>query len=226
VVRSVRDRWQRFEVSSDAYLSVTGMLLLLIVVPIVTPTDNGSNPVLTSVIAGGAATLAMAASQARLWMIRTAWIAWLAVIVAFIIPGGQGEVTLLASTILGLLLISAPFVILKRIARHEVVTATTMWGAIAAYLSLGIAFSFIYAAIYGYWPEAFNNVLGGGLGEFNYFSFVTLTTLGYGDITPIYESTRALVVFQTVIGQIFLVVVVARVVSLLGTGRRLGKERD
>jgi uncharacterized membrane protein len=70
-------------------------------------------------------------------------------------------------------------------------------------------------------PDAFEAVIEGGLGEFNYFSFVTMTTLGYGDITPVTDLARAVVVFQTIMGQIFLVVVVARVVSLLGTGRTM-----
>ena len=115
----------------------------------------------------------------------------------------------------------AGFVIVRRIAKHEIITGTTMWGAIAAYLALGIAFSFIFATIHGLDPDAFNAVIDGGLGEFNYFSFVTMTTLGYGDITPVTDLARALVIFQTIMGQIFLVVVVARVVSLLGTGRTM-----
>jgi hypothetical protein len=53
-----------------------------------------------------------------------------------------------------------------------------------------------------------------------------MTTVGYGDITPVTDVARAVVVFQTIMGQIFLVVVVARVVSLLGTGRTMRTARN
>ena len=218
----IRTRWQRFERSADAYRAVTILLLLLIVVPIATP-QNVEEGALTAVMSGAAATLALAASQARRWAVLTAAIAWLVVVLPFFIPGEQVNLVEAAAIVLAVLLISAPVVILRRIAKHDEVTATTMWGAVAAYLSLGIALSFIYASIYSIDAGSFVNVIDGGFGEFNYFSFVTMTTLGYGDITPVSDLTRALVVFQTVIGQIYLVVVVARVVSLLGSGRRLGR---
>lgn len=219
-------RWQRFERSSDAYLAVTVMLLLLILVPIALSPGKEFSGTLTAIIAGGAATLAMAASEARPWAVRISWLAWVTVVGAFVIPGGHAAVVGVASLILGVLLIATPFVIVRRIARHEIITGTTMLGAIAAYLALGIAFSFIFATIYRGNPESFKAVIDGGLGEFNYFSFVTMTTVGYGDITPVTNLARAVVVFQTIMGQIFLVVVVARVVSLLGTGRTMRKAQD
>lgn len=222
----IRNTWQRFESSSDAYLAVTGLLLLLIIVPIALPGEDGASGAVTPLIAGGAATLAMAASRAPRFAIRLSWLAWIAVTIASAVPGSQDEVVAVAAAVLGLLLIAAPVVILRRIARHTVVTATTLWGAIAAYLSVGVALSFSYATIYTLDAAAFTNVIDGGLGEFNYFSFVTMTTLGYGDITPTSDLTRALAVFQTIIGQIFLIVVVARVVSLLGSGERLRPNRD
>lgn len=222
----ISKRWQRFERSSDAYVTVTVMLLLLILVPIAVSPDKESSGILTAVIAGGAATLAMIASDAKPLAVRISFLAWITVVLALVIPGVQAVVVGIASLVLGVLLIATPAVIVRRIARHEIITGTTMWGAIAAYLSLGIAFSFIFATIYRANPDAFKSVVDGGLGEFNYFSFVTMTTLGYGDITPVTDLARAVVVFQTIMGQIFLVVVVARVVSLLGTGRTMRSAQD
>lgn len=94
-------------------------------------------------------------------------------------------------------------------------------GTIAVYLAVGLAFSLIYAAAKGFDTYAFPAMEGISLGEFNYFSFVTMTTLGYGDVTPPTDVPRAPAVLQTILGQIFLVVVVARVVSLLGSERNL-----
>ena len=80
-----------------------------------------------------------------------------------------------------------------------------------------MAFSLLYLLIFQADPNAFTNVTDESLGNFNYYSFVTMTTLGYGDISPVAEPARAMAVLQTLIGQIYLVVVVARVVSMLGS---------
>ncbi len=215
----LRKRWHRFEDEHNAYRIVTAMLLVLIIVPIALPPGRAALSTITAVLAGGAATLALAASHANIWGVRLALLAWGLTSMTFVLPGEQRAVVSAAFVVLGLLLIATPAVILRRIAQHKTVTAETMWGAVAAYLALGIAFSFVYEAINGFDTTAFSGVVDGVIGEFSYFSFVTMTTLGYGDIIPLADLPRALVVFQTLIGQIYLVVVVARVVSLLGSGQ-------
>jgi hypothetical protein len=217
-------RWQRFEASSDAYAAVAGLLLLMIVVPIIETPVTGSISFLLAVIAGGAATLALAASLVNRWAIRLSLLAWIVAVVGAVLPGSQRTTVTASAMILGAFLMFAPLAIIRRISRHERITATTVWGAIAAYLAVGIAFSIVYSVLFELNNEGFTPMLEGGMGVFNYFSFVTMTTLGYGDITPATELTRAVVVLQTVIGQIFLVVVVARVVALLGTGRTFRAE--
>ena len=222
----IRSRWLRFEHSRDAYLTVTVMLLLLIVVPFATGEQAKLGRTITSVIATLTVALSMAASAAKPWAIRASWLAGGVVIVASIITEPAQALSVAAVFGLGFLMIASPVLIVRRISRHDVITATTMWGAIAAYLSLGIAFSLIYAAIFSADADAFRSVTGVGLADFNYFSFVTMTTLGYGDITPVTDLARAVSVLQTVIGQIFLVVVVARVVTMLGTRRVLHPRQD
>jgi voltage-gated potassium channel Kch len=225
-VPETRNRWREFEESADAYRAVTLLLVLLIVVPIVTQPAWELTAVVTAILAGAAATLALAASDAHRWATRTSILAWAAAVVGTALPWVSDRFVALAMTILGLLMIAAPVVIIRRIGGHSKVTATTMWGAVSAYLSVGIAFSFIYAAIASVDAAAFTPSLGQGLGDANYFSFVTMTTLGYGDIAPASDPSRGLVVLETVVGQIFLVIVVARVVSLLGTDRKLRTRPD
>ncbi|MEK9811209.1 MAG: potassium channel family protein, partial [Candidatus Nanopelagicales bacterium] len=104
--------------------------------------------------------------------------------------------------------------VLVRVARQRVVTISTVFGALLAYALLGFAFASVYAAIdlatgdaiftQGVVPQA----------DYVYFSFVTLTTLGFGDLTPALDIIKRLVVVEALIGQIFLVVLVARLVSL------------
>jgi hypothetical protein len=103
------------------------------------------------------------------------------------------------------------------------------------YLQLGIAFSFVYRTIEHFDPGSFSGAGPMDGAALAYFSFVTLATLGYGDIVPTTQLARNLAVLETIIGQVFLVVVVARVVTTLGRmreiaptkeRRRMGKERD
>ena len=211
--------WRRFEHSSDAYLAVTAMLLVLIVAPIAISGFPKVERPLTAVLAGLTVGLSMAASKARTWLIYTALLASGAVLVATLIPGVGRALLTTGVLLLGVLMVITPIVILNRVARHDHITATTLWGTIAAYLAVGLAFSLFYAAANGFDANSFPAVEGISLGDFNYFSFVTMTTLGYGDVTPATELPRALTVLQTILGQIFLVVVVARVVSLLGRER-------
>ena len=210
------DQWRRFERSSDAYLTVTILLFLLIVLPILAQSSPRMEGIISAVIIGAAVTLSMAASNVRRWAIHISWIAGLVVLVAVLFEGTPDEVRITAAVILAVGMLATPAVILRRIGSHDQVSATTIWGAIAAYLAFGLAFSLMYSAVYQADPGAFANMADPRLGDTNYFSFVTMTTLGYGDITPLTAIPRALVVMQTLVGQIYLVVVVARVVSLLG----------
>ncbi len=211
--------WRRFENSSDAYLAVTAMLLLVIIAPIAVSGFPEIERPLTAVLAGLTVGLSMSASNARTWLIVLALLASGAVLVASLVPGVGRPMLTTGILVLGVLMVISPVVILNRVARHDHITATTLWGTIAAYLSIGLAFSLFYAAANGFDTTSFPAVEGISLGEFNYFSFVTMTTLGYGDVTPATDVPRALAVLQTILGQIFLVVVVARVVSLLGSER-------
>jgi Ion channel len=119
------------------------------------------------------------------------------------------------------LVLIAPAVILNRIIRHETIGLETILGAICVYVLIAIAFAGIYAGINDGEPGGFfaqhvvvNNV------DFLYFSFVTITTVGYGDLTAGTSTGRVLVTFEALIGQIFLVTLVARLVAMYGVRRR------
>jgi uncharacterized membrane protein len=123
--------------------------------------------------------------------------------------------------IMFVLVLVAPVVILNRIIRHETVGLETILGAICVYVLIAIAFAGIYAGINDSEPTGFfaqqvtpNNV------DYLYFSFVTITTVGYGDLTAGTSTGRVLVTFEALIGQIFLVTLVARLVSMYGVSRR------
>ena len=101
---------------------------------------------------------------------------------------------------------------LQEVFRHKEVDFQTIYAAICGYLIMGImgtiTFSFIHRTI----PGSFSNTTNESL-EFLYFSFITLTTLGYGDITPIHSIPRSLVILFSVSGQLYLTILVALLIG-------------
>ncbi len=112
--------------------------------------------------------------------------------------------------------------------RGTAVSAEHLYAALSAYLLAGLFFSVLYLVIEQTWPGSF---AGTGArearGQFSpasamYFSFVTQATLGYGDIVPASEVARGLAIVQAVAGQLYLAVMVARLVSLYVRGSQKG----
>lgn len=105
------------------------------------------------------------------------------------------------------------------IVRSHAVTTELILGAINIYLMMGVAFAFMFGLIEHLQPGSFT-----GLGELTpllnpvfplvYFSFVTLTTLGYGDIAPITSFGMTAAYIEAIFGQLYLAILVARLVGL------------
>jgi voltage-gated potassium channel Kch len=107
--------------------------------------------------------------------------------------------------------------VLLIIAKSEKVTRETIFAAIVAYLLIALMWSFLYMILELTSPGSFSFPDWGSRVErmrFEYLSFVTITTLGYGDITPITDKASALVIIEAVVGQIYLVVLVAWLVGM------------
>ena len=108
--------------------------------------------------------------------------------------------------------------ILRDVLRSEAVTWDKIQGAVCAYLLIGVTWGAIYAWIGLRDPQAFSGALQGFTADptasMTYFSFVTLTTLGYGDITPLTPSARSLATLEAIIGQFYVAVIVARLVGI------------
>jgi hypothetical protein len=119
-------------------------------------------------------------------------------------------------------------VVLWAVLREGPVTAHRIRGAIAAYLLLAVFFAYVYGLIEYVYPGSLRFPEGwqAGRGELHqgylYFSVVTITTLGYGDITPIHPWARSAVMLEAIIGPLYLAILVARLVSL---GLETGKPR-
>ena len=103
------------------------------------------------------------------------------------------------------------------------VTLDSISAAICAYLLLGLAWGFLFAVVAIEHPGSFSRVLlvrseaspmFMSLHNFFYYSFVCLTTTGYGDIAPTSDAARVLSVLESVTGQMYLAILIARLVSL------------
>ncbi len=114
--------------------------------------------------------------------------------------------------------------LLRHLFQESLVTFDTISAALCAYLLLGVLWAFLYSTIVVFQPDAFLAPASGQeqimrFGAANsamplYFSYVTLTTLGYGDIVPLSMSARMFTTLEAIMGQMFLAVLVARLVGL------------
>jgi hypothetical protein len=106
-------------------------------------------------------------------------------------------------------------VTISRVLHHKRVTVETVLGALCAYVLIGLLFAFLFLAVDDYRDAPFFAQPGEHTqGEFLYFSFVALTTLGFGDLSPSVGLPQALTVVEALVGSVFLVTLVARLVTL------------
>jgi len=181
-----------------------------------------------TLLAAAALFLAVAAAgvghrgrQVTLALIGAVLVAAIVSMVFSDIPNGHGGFLWL------LLVVVAPVVALRRLMQHRTVTAETLLGAISVYLLIALAATYSFLFI-----DTFMSGSGRFFGQeepttvFTYFSLITITTVGYGDFDPVGLFGRAAAAWAAVIGQIYLVVVVARLVTLYSGGRLFPGDAD
>jgi hypothetical protein len=114
----------------------------------------------------------------------------------------------------GLILLVTVVIILDVVLRMDTVTVQSIYAALSAYLLIGLMFAALYGAIDNLTrTDFFANGQPADIQTYQYFSFTTLTTLGYGDFTAAENFGRAVAVIEALTGQIFLATLVARLVS-------------
>lgn len=112
------------------------------------------------------------------------------------------------------LYVVAPVSTVRHIGYRREVDQVTMLGALCAYLLIGMAFAFVYRSLDAAQADPFFGVGGDGtLSEDLFFSFVTLTTTGYGNLVPGGNPGQSLAVLEALLGQLFLVTAIGKVVS-------------
>lgn len=116
-------------------------------------------------------------------------------------------------------------VVLLRTFSDGPVTIHRIFGAIVVYLLIALVFAILYQTVYLIRGEAsFKGLASADRKEFTYFSFTTLTTVGYGDISPALPVNRSLANLEALIGQLYPAILIARLVSLESESSRTKKK--
>jgi hypothetical protein len=137
-----------------------------------------------------------------------------AVALGLAITRPNAEAVAAANIWTGVLLLATVVVIVRQILSFATVTVQSIYGAISAYLIIGLMFAVFYGAIGKLdGGHFFAGNRAGNSETFQYFSFTTLTTLGYGDFTAAGNNGRAIAVIEALTGQVFLATLVARLVA-------------
>src|SRR5215831_614518 len=209
--------WRRLGrsfVSADSY----GLLLLVVatyVVSVSVTEAQAASIVLTVQL--GTVWLTLRISRARrvtrlvadVMLILAAGVA-----VASVFAHQQGDELGVIFAVCCLLYLIAPFSIVRHLVLRGEIDTETLLGAIAAYLLIGMFFAFAYKAAGEFGSVPFFG--SGGLGSLSqdlFFSFVTMTTVGYGNLVPAANPGQTFAVAEAVTGQLFLIVAVGKVIS-------------
>lgn len=107
--------------------------------------------------------------------------------------------------------------VLSHIFREDEITLETIYGSIVVYILIGLMWTFLFRLVEIIHPNSFS------LAEvfapeskknLFYFSFVTLTTLGYGDVTPVSFPAKSVALLEAIVGQMYIAVLIARLVGI------------
>jgi hypothetical protein len=122
------------------------------------------------------------------------------------------------------------FIAMRDVMYGGEVDQNRLMGAMCVYLLIGLAWAYVFTLIHVVSPTSFEGIVGPTTDahakamQFVYYSFVTLTTLGYGEITPISPVAQTLAYMEAVSGQFYLTILVAALVGMILSRRQSGKK--
>jgi len=223
-----RERWLRpAQRANDAFGLVLPLVLATYVLASIL-SNHGWSAVLLTAVTGATSVVALTSAHAKPVFVRRALaLALLSVVLAGISAASGGRHWLSAANFVEIgLLAVAMAAVLRRIVTADTVSSRTILGAVSVYAALGLLFTWAYGLI--------DRIEGGGFfghtagiegSDFLFFSYTTLTTTGYGDLVPVGQVGRMTSGLEMMLGQIFLVTLVAGLVSLWRPGEGLLRRR-
>ncbi len=230
-MRRRRETLKMAERIADAYGLVLILILITFVVFMTLPPEGWGGRVAAIAIAALTAITAFTSSDVRPERVRLAIVIAVATVLTAVfavrIPSDRLlSIALGADTIL--LAIAAVTILRRVIIGASRVDFRTILGAISVFTLLGLLFGFLYFA-FSHWThsEFFTGVAHARASDYLFFSYTTLTTTGYGNLVPAGTVGQSFAVLEMLMGQIFLVTLVAGLVSLWrpGSSRRVPSDR-
>jgi hypothetical protein len=209
-----------------------GLLLLTSIVSLgvqgIVPPSSAQEVAVTA-LAGASLVLAFRASGLSGRMIARAAVLSIAIIVVSAVRAsaggiGDGVVTAMNAALVGLGPPAVAVGVVRDLRSTGQVRLEAVMGVLSLYILLGMFFGFLYGAVDRFGGDPFfANGVSATVSHCLYFSFTTLTTVGYGDLVARTDTGHTLAVFEALLGQIYLVTVVSLIVSNLRPGRVRGR---
>jgi uncharacterized membrane protein len=207
-----------------------GLALILLIVAIVFTIgvqEGDWQRLVALTLQGIALFVTLRASEAHRRLIRLFILVFAAAFLGgagLVLFGDSSESEFVRLGVLAIVFVTLPVIgvgLVRQVKRDEQITVQTMMGVLCAYLLIMTMFAYTYAAISSVSGEVFFNQgeQWDEMGDYLYFSLTTITTVGMGDLTPATQVGRALTGAEALIGQIYMVTVVAVIVGNLGRSR-------
>jgi Ion channel len=224
-----RESWlERAERVRDAFgLVLASVMLTYVLASLVA--NKGWGAVVLCIATSATSLIALTSAHARPRLFRTAlYLSGVTVLLAAIGAAAGDKLWLNVATVVQVALLTvAMAAVLQRVVTSERVGSRTILGALSVYAVLGILFTFVYGFVErvqgGAFFEGHPHPAGG---DFLFFSYTTLTTTGYGNLVPGGQPGRMISGLEMMIGQIFLVTLVAGLVSLWRPGEGIKRRQE
>jgi hypothetical protein len=206
---------------SHSYGAVLGLIIVLFLFADIAPTTDWATSVLL-ILQGLTFAVALWTSAREIERHTAAGVLVASCVLAFVeLMVGHGRVLDgIVAIYAAVLTVATAAVIGRGVMRQHEINAQSVSGAVGVYLLLGIFFIFIYSAIQSIGQKAFFVQGQATRPVLLYFSYITMTTVGYGDYTAATQLGKTFAVVEALTGQLYLVTVVAILVSQFGRQRR------
>ena len=201
-----------------------GVVLLLVLATFVAQSllpFKGAGGVVITILAAVSATVALATAGLKHPIVVWSW-RFAALSIGLAVVGAITDDRVFfasAALIQAFLLLIGAFAVLRAVLTENEVGFRTILGAVSVYITLGLLFTFVYVGVERIADQPF---FGAGVeidsGDYVFFSMTTLTTTGYGNLVPVFQPGKMFAVLEMLMGQVFLVTLIARLVSMWQPG--------
>jgi len=222
LIRSGTDR-KKFLLKSNIVL-LLALLMMIFIIPIVPIKDSHLTRVLLGiVVVSGLFAADFTRTAFRVLLTFSTLV--ITVTLLNLVLHDSHALSIITFVLNTLFFIVVTIALVAHVASAKEVYGSTLLCAVNSYLLLGFTLSLLFLIMDLFSPGSFSQVDSGdgSFSNFMYYGFVTLTTLGYGDITPDTAAARSLSTFTALFGQLYLVIIMALIIGKFLKGKREGE---